>query len=81
MTTPAPDDPRGASAIEPVAEGAQQLDDAGALEAEGSDVERMADASRDGDARLRAAEGRSEVPTDDSEPYERDNGRGDTAGA
>ncbi len=94
MTTPnpSPDDPQGTSAMEPAPgtapDGTRQLLDAGALEDSGTAKEDLAEVAASGDQRLREAEQRTDVASEDdalspssaSAPQTTSPGRGEGAG-
>ena len=70
----APDDPAGATSSDASApDHPEQLTDAGALEAGGTAQEDMAEAAKEGDARLRLAENQRSLERET--PYEGSEGR------
>jgi hypothetical protein len=82
VTTPGEQDPPGASTLEPGIEGGQQMQDAGALEDDGSGRDRPGEDV--GEQALREAERSSglapDVEMDEEVPYEGSGGRGESAG-
>jgi hypothetical protein len=65
--------------MHPTVEPNQQLEDAGALEAEGTESDAMVAAAREGDARLADAEEGLGLDELDRPPYEASAGRSDSA--